>query len=404
MTDRSDVIRVRMVAVAVALAGIASAEASPQSQALTSRGFELAHNLDQDEALDTFRKAVAADPNDPAAHRAIAAIAWLKILFQRGVVTFDDYLGPMNTPRIAMKAAPSDLASLFQEHIERALTLADARLIASPTDPDAHYQVGATVGLLASYSGTVDGRVVHAVRAARRAFAEHEKVLALDSRRKDAALFVGLYRYGVSNLSLPMRLLAYAAGFGGGRERGIALIEEAAKQRQDVHTDPLFTLMVIYNREGRHDDAWRVLKDLQRVYPRNRLLWLNAGATALLSGRFADAEAVLDDGMVSLARDSRPRAFGEEAVWKYKRGAARLARGRPAAAEADFIEALRGDARDWVRGRIHAERGKLADLAGDRKRALAEYERARALGETDNDPIGVQEARRLIRSPYRNRP
>lgn len=200
-----------------------------------------------------------------------------------------------------------------------------------------------------------------------------------------------------------MRLLAYVAGFGGGRERGIALIEEAAKQRQDVHTDPLFTLMVIYNREGRHDDAWRVLEDLQRLYPRNRLLWLNAGATALLSGRFADAEVMLDEGFAMLARDPRPRAFGEEAVWKYKRGAARLARGRAPAAEADFVDALGGDARDWVRGRIHAERGKLADLIGDRKRARAEYDRAVALGAADNDPIGVQEARRLLRSPYQRR-
>lgn len=180
-----------------------------------------------------------------------------------------------------------------------------------------------------------------------------------------------------------MRLLAYVAGFGGGRERGIALIEEAAKQRQDVHTDPLFMLMVIYNREGRYDHAWRVLQDLQRLYPRNRLLWLNAGATALLSGRFADAETVLDEGL------------------------AMLARGRVAATQADFADALGGDARDWVRGRIHAERGKLADLAGDRKRARGEYDAAIALGEADSDPIGAQDAKRLLRSPYQekaNRP
>lgn len=392
-----------VVAIGVTLGGAAVAEASPESQALTARGFELAHNLDQDEALATFRKAVAADPNDAAAHRAVAAIMWLKILFQRGVVTFDDYLGSMNTPRIPMKPPPPDLAALFHKHIERALALAEARVNARPSDADAHYQVGATVGLLASYSGSVEGRVLHAFRAARRAFTEHEKVLTLDPRRKDAALLVGLYRYSVSHLSFPMRVLAYVAGFGGGRARGIRMIEEAAAYRQDVHTDPLFTLVVIYNREARHDDAWRVLKELQRLYPRNRLLWLNAGATALLSGRLADGEAALDEGFAMLARDPRPRAFGEEAMWKYKRGAARLARGRRASAEADLADALRGKARDWVRGRIHAERGKLADLGGDRLRARAEYEVAIALGKRDNDPIGVDEARRLLHSPYRGR-
>ena len=57
-------------------------------------------------------------------------------------------------------------------------------------------------------------------RAARRAYDEHERVLDLDPSRKDAGLIVGTYRYLVSTLSLPMRMMAYVAGFGGGRERG----------------------------------------------------------------------------------------------------------------------------------------------------------------------------------------
>ena len=71
-----------------------------------------------------------------------------------------------------------------------------------------------------------------AFRAAREAYDEHEKVLALDAARKDAGLIVGTYRYIVAALSLPLRLVAYVAGFGGGRERGIQLIEEAAAVRR----------------------------------------------------------------------------------------------------------------------------------------------------------------------------
>ena len=41
----------------------------------------------------------------------------------------------------------------------------------------------------------------------------------------------------------------------------------------------------MYNRERRYDDALRVLQELRRLYPRNRLVVLEAGSTALRAGR-----------------------------------------------------------------------------------------------------------------------
>ena len=86
-----------------------------------------------------------------------------------------------------------------------------------------HYDLGAAVGLQASYVATVEGRMLAGFKAARRCYDEHEQVLALDPSRKDAGLIVGTYRYLVSTLSLPMRVMAYVAGFGGGRDRGVQL-------------------------------------------------------------------------------------------------------------------------------------------------------------------------------------
>ena len=45
-------------------------------------------------------------------------------------------------------------------------------------------------------------------------------MLELEPQRKDAGLIVGTYRYIVAALSLPLRLVAYMAGFGGGKEQG----------------------------------------------------------------------------------------------------------------------------------------------------------------------------------------
>ena len=61
------------------------------------RGYDLTYNLDFPEALAAFRLAVAAHPNDPQAYRGLATATWLAILFQRGVVTVDDYMGHVST-------------------------------------------------------------------------------------------------------------------------------------------------------------------------------------------------------------------------------------------------------------------------------------------------------------------
>jgi tetratricopeptide (TPR) repeat protein len=379
-------------------AALDAAAASRESQQLTARAYEFAYNLDHDEAAALFRQAIAADPGDPAPSRGLASITWLHILFRRGTVTTDDYLGRVAKPHLTMKVPPAAEAALFKEHSERALTLAELRLGANPADPDALYQVGSAVALIASYSGTVDGRIFAAFRAARRAYDAHERVLALDAARKDAALVVGTYRYLVSTLTPPMRLMAYVAGFGGGRETGIRLIEDAAQYHGSARTDARFALVLIYNRERRFADALRVLGELSAAYPRNRLLKLEQGATLLRAGRARDAEAPLSAGLDALGRDVRPRMYGEEALWLYKRGAARVAARRHAEAEADLKRAIALEARDWVRGRAHTELARIASAQGNVARATTECNTAIRLGNADADPRGIAEANRVLRS------
>ena len=206
-------------------------------------------------------------------------------------------------------------------------------------------------------------------------------MLALDPRRKDAGLTVGTYRYIVSALALPVRWVAYMAGFGGGKERGLRMVEEAAAYPGDNQTDARFALILIYNRERRYDDALKQLAVLRQQFPRNRLVWLESGATSLRAGRAADAERFLSEGLARFADDDRPRMFGEDALWLYKRGAARAALGRGAEAEQDLRKAVTLEGRPWVHGRAHLELGKLLLKAGNRA--------AR--------PAGVSDRRRVMR-------
>jgi hypothetical protein len=399
---------VRLLLGAMLLTSATAVAAPPQKNpsvaGLCDQALALAYNLDHDQALVLLRRAVALAPDDPAPHRTLASVLWLNILFRRGAVTVDHYLGAVSGNAVTLPKPPPEVEAEFRANVDKAISLAGDRVHANPADAQAHYDLGAALGLQASYIATVDGKMLAGIRAARRSFDQHERTLALDPSRKDAGLIVGTYRYLISTLSLPMRIMAYVAGFGGGRERGIQLLEAAAGDnrvtagvRSDARTEALFALVLVYNREHRYDNALKVLRELRLLYPRNRLVVLEEGATALRGGLAAQAEDLLTLGLTMFANDSRPHIPGEEALWRYKRGAARVALHR-ADASGDLQRAVASDAQPWVSGRATVELGRLALAAGDRATAAAKARQAESLCKTGNDPVCVNDAHALLGS------
>ena len=326
--------RARLLGVATAfvLTGICLESAFPQSPgssrdpesaaAHRARALDLGYNLDREDAIAAFEDAIAADPGHPSAYRLAAATIWTQIVFEQGAISVEDYLGHAKSRHWRQPPRP-ELAEKFHKYIRKALALSEERLRANPNDADAQYQLGAAFGCLASYTATVEGRVRDSLGPARRAYKAHQRVMALDPQRKDAALIVGTARHAVASLSVPLRFIAYLAGFDGDSDRGIRLVEDAAAYPGETRRNALFTLVLLYNREGRYDSALHIIKELQQRYPRNRLLWLEEGNTLLRAGRRDDASAALEEGLARLARDTRPRAPGEETRWQQALASAR---------------------------------------------------------------------------------
>jgi tetratricopeptide (TPR) repeat protein len=374
--------------------------AQDRNAALRTKAFDLAYNLDHQQAVELLRQGLQNSPDDASLHRALASILWLNMLFSRGAVTVDHYLGSFSRTQVTLKAPPPDIDAEFKKHVDKAIELAQARAATDPRDAQAHYDLGAAVGLRASYIATVEGKMLAGFRAARRAFDEHEKVFSLDPNRKDAGVVTGTYRYVVSTLSLPVRWMAYVVGFGGGRERGIELLKGAAAHESESRTDAMFALVLIHNRERQYDQALNALDDLARRFPRNRLIVLEKGATALRAGRYAQADATLTEGLQMLARETRPRMPGEEALWRYKRGAALAALGRTSAALADLEIATTPDAPGWISGRAHTELARLSLARGDRATAAVQASHAESLCERGNDPVCAAQAKQLLRNSH----
>lgn len=136
-----------------------------------------------------------------------------------------------------------------------------------------------------------------------------------------------------------------------------------------------------------------MLATLRQRFPRNRILWLETGATALRAGRPADAERALSEGIAKLGADARPRMFGEVALWHYKRGMARVRLQQYTPAEADLRIAVSNDGRPWVKGRAHTELARAAIARGDPTSAKREAELGITLAESDEDRSGARQAR-----------
>jgi tetratricopeptide (TPR) repeat protein len=234
--------------------------AAEDARTLRMRGYDAAYNLDYPQAVALYDQAIALDPSNPAGYRARAAAAWLHIIYRRGSITVDQYLGAVHRGDVTLPPPPKDEADIFATNSAKALQLAEQRAAATPDSPQAQYDLGAAVGVMASYGATVEGKMLASFREAHRAFDAHERVLALDPSRKDAGLIVGTYRYIVSTLSLPMRWMAYLVGFGGDRALAMRMVEEAAKYPSENQTDARVALLLLYNREGRYAD-WPVSEE-----------------------------------------------------------------------------------------------------------------------------------------------
>src|SRR5262249_39625254 len=141
-----------------------AAAANRASDALRARAATEIYSMDRDAALATYRQAVAADPEDAAAYRGVATALWLSITFRRGSMTVDDYIGRVRRGNTTPAPPPPDVAAAFSEAIDKAVALARQRVASNPRDADAHYQVGAALGLLASYTATVEARALGAFR------------------------------------------------------------------------------------------------------------------------------------------------------------------------------------------------------------------------------------------------
>lgn len=359
--------------------------------------FTSANNLEFAEGLAHARHAVGSDPASSRAHRSLATVIWMQHSFERGAITVDHALGGIHVP--PARLIGSDEADEFRGALADAIRLAERSVKQNGADVSARFDAGSAYGLQALYMASLEDGYTGTFRYARRAFETQRDVLERDPGFAAAGLIAGTYRYMIASQTPVVRFFAFFAGFEGGKEKAIALLEDASHDpltRAEAKT----ALIQIYSRESRFNEALRLTRELGIELPRNRLVQYEEGSAAIRAGRSDEAELALSRGIAAFDSDARPKIPGERALWFYKRGLARTNLGRIAEAAADLRSALDSHPLGWTEGRIHVVMGRLADLAGNRTEALAEYARAKALCKASPDARCRDDAGLGLRQPF----
>jgi hypothetical protein len=363
----------------------ATKPAAPFDQArfdkLRTEGFEALYSLDYETAQARFKEMSRDFPDHPAGWQFQAAALWLKTLNQSRRLQSNLYNDDQFYEGEEDKVDPRVVAE-FKELTRSAKLLAEARLRKDRRDVEALYYLGATQGLKAAFAGAVERRFLGALQDGKDAVDLHNQTIKLDPNFHDARLSIGMYDYIVGGLPAPVRLMVNVFGRGGSKKRGLATLEQVAREGRWAQDDARVMLIPLYKRERRFEDAARAARELAAKYPRNHLFKLEA-ADALVS-----RAAELRETDPASARKIETEAFAVFESLLKDRGApsrqhdqihfqyadALFVAGQTEPAAKEFLAAAtvpQADAALATLARLRA--AQSFDLAGKRADALAQY-------------------------------
>jgi len=242
--------------------------------ALVKQRYRHFYDMELPEALAVFRAEVAANPNSPDAYNHVAQTILYREMFRSGALESELVTG--SNPflrREGLNVSKTDEQE-FQDSINRALALADAKLKTNSNDIQALYAQGVSYGLRGNYHFLVRKAYTDALRDATASRKTHARVTDIDPNFVDARLTQGVYDYVLGSLSPAWRMLGFFAGFRGDRERGVETLKQVAKLGKTNRVDAEILLCAVYRRERRAKEAVPLLSDLIERFPQNFLLRL----------------------------------------------------------------------------------------------------------------------------------
>ena len=369
-------------------------------QPLVDQGFTYFYNLDYDEAIAVFEKAIAQDPGQPDLHNHLAQTLIFREMFRNGALESELVSGNNSfLRRPKLNPAPETEKRILDE-IAKAMASADARLKQHPKDTAAMYASGIAYGLRANYFWVVKKAWHDSLKDATAARKLHNRISELEPNNVDARLVQGLHDYVVGSLPLAYKMLGFLFGIRGDKEKGIRTVQDVARNGNQNRVEAEVFLCALYRRENQSKLAVPLVQDLIRRYPRNYLLRMELGQMYSQSGDGVRGLQALEE----VARLKQSHAPGFDRVpWEkiyYQEGSIQfwyndldrsLENMKKVAAASEEVDLSVG-----VQALLRM--GQIYDMKQRRAEAIAAYKKAIAYAPQAE---AAQESRKYLSTPYR---
>ena len=387
-----------MLKLALLLALIASSLGGQQP--LIDEGFTHFYNLDYDQAIAVFEKAIAQYPGLPDLHNHLAQTLIFREMFRNGALESELVSGSNSFLRRPKLNPTPETGKRILDEIAKAMALADARLKRNPNDTAAMYASGIALGLRSNYFWVVKKAWHDALRDATAARKLHNRISELEPNNVDARLVQGLHDYIVGSLPLGYKMLGFLIGVRGDKAKGILTVQDVAKNGKLNRVDAEVFLCALYRRENQSKLAVPLVQDLIRRYPRNYLLRMELGQMYSQSGDGVRGLQALEE----VARLKQRHAPGFDRLpWEkiyYQEGSMQfwyndldrsLENMKKVAAAGEEVDLNTGV-------QAYLRMGQIYDMKQRRAEAIAAYKKAIAYAPQAE---AAQESRKYLDTPYR---
>jgi len=358
------------------------------------------YNLEYDQAIAELEKSIAKNPNAPELHNHLAQCIQFREMYKVGALESELVSGNNSFLRRPKIDTTPEIEKRFQDEVQKAITLAEARLKTNPNDTGALYTLGVSYGLSANWNFLVRKAWRDALRDATTARKMHNKVTELDPTNYDARLVQGAHDYVVGSLPTFYKMLGFLVGYRGDREKGIQTLQQVAEKGKYNSVDAKVLLCAIYRREQRWPAAEPVIEELIRRFPRNYLLRFEQSQLYSAIGQKDKAIASIQKcaelkksgapGFSDLAAERIYYHIGNIQFW-YKDYAQAVENLKKATAGSQALDLNTGTLA-WMR------LGQVYDLTNRRALAVEAYRKAIAFAP---EAEAAKESRRYLSSPYR---
>jgi len=360
-------------------------------------GYEHIYNLDYDRALSRFESVLKAHPDDPMAHGYVLMAMVFRELYHQDLLdttyyAHDNFLtSKRNVP------VPEATRQRIESLTDTAIQLSDDQIKADPTNKNAYFARGYARGIHAVFITLVDHSFVAAARQGYASRNDSEQVLKLDAEYADAKMAIGIQQFAVASLPRWVRMVVGIVGVGGNKEKGLALLREAAAHGVVTAVESRTVLSLFLRHDGRYPEALVIERGLAEQFPHDYLFRLEEANLTKDEGNGPGAIALYKTVLADAAKPGYFIDARRQLAWF---GLADTQRGQNQIADAaeNYVKASeQPESSDWLRKRAQLNAGEMFDLLRQRDKAVEFYRMASAGG---GDQSQADAARRLMKTPY----